>query len=150
MEGFIDSYHDIFCFSKEKIEQDLHVILDFYLNDLDNFDVLNIDLVDNAKTFVERKNKKENVLKEQDGEHKRIVDEILDNHRRHRKSILSSEEVIMSDLEKEVKTLIEKYRIIVNRENLGKESVKGFNKCKDNDLAFIIHKKGSLFPRKGV
>ena len=61
---FIDSYYDIFCFSREKIEQELHVVLDFYLNDLDNFDVLNIDLVDNAKTFVERKTKRETVAKE--------------------------------------------------------------------------------------
>jgi hypothetical protein len=55
MGSFVDTYHDIFCFSREKIEQELHIILDFYLNDLDSFDVLNIDLVDNAKNFFERK-----------------------------------------------------------------------------------------------
>jgi hypothetical protein len=33
---------------------------------------------------------------------------------------------------------------------LAAESLKGYNKCKDNDQAFISHKKGSLFPRKGV
>lgn len=59
MSGFVDSYYDIYMFSREKIEQELHVILDFYLNDLDSFDVLNIDLVDQAKCFVERKTKRE-------------------------------------------------------------------------------------------
>ena len=74
MSGFIDSYYDIYMFSREKIEQELHVILDFYLNDLDSFDVLNIDLVDHAKSFVERKNKREAHLKALDPEHKRIVE----------------------------------------------------------------------------
>ena len=60
MGSFVDSVYDIYCFSKEKIEKELHIILDYYLNDLDNFDVLNIDLVDQAKTFVERKTKREN------------------------------------------------------------------------------------------
>ena len=30
------------------------------------------------------------------------------------------------------------------------ESEKGYNKCKDNHYAFLQHKQGSLFPRKGV
>jgi len=60
MGGFVDSYNDIYSFSREKIEQELHIILDFYLNDLDRFNVLDIDLIDHAKTFVERKIKKEN------------------------------------------------------------------------------------------
>lgn len=59
MGGFVNSYQDIFSFSREKIEQELHVILDYYLNDLDKFDVLNVDLMDDAKTFIERKNKRE-------------------------------------------------------------------------------------------
>jgi len=89
MAGFVDSYHDIYNFSKEKIEQDLHVVLDYYLNDLDKFDVQNIDLLDQAKSFVERKKKREAFLKSLDSEHKRIVDEILENHARHRKNIMS-------------------------------------------------------------
>lgn len=115
MGGFVDSYHDIFLFSREKIEQELHVILDFYLNDLDNFDVMNIDLVDNAKTFVERKTKRDIFLKKLDPEHRRVVEEILENHRKHRRNLLSKEEDVMSDVEKEVKSLIDKYKIIINR-----------------------------------
>ena len=111
----MDSYYDIYCFSREKIEQELHIILDFYLNDLDNFDVLNIDLVDQAKSFVERKTKREQHLKALDPEHKRVIEEILENHRKHRKSILSKEDNVMSDNEKEVRGLIEKYHIIINR-----------------------------------
>lgn len=110
MGGFIDSYHDIYCFSREKIEQELHVILDFYLNDLDNFDVLNIDLVDNAKTFVERKKRREAYLKELDPEHKRIVEEILENHRKHRRTVAAEDGgMVLSDTEKEVRALIDKY-----------------------------------------
>ena len=81
MGGFVDSYTDIYNFSREKIEKELHVILDYYLNDLENFDVLNINLVDNAKSFVERKNKREAYLKSLDPERKRIVEEILENYR---------------------------------------------------------------------
>lgn len=106
MGGFVDSYFDIYMFSREKIEQELHVILDFYLNDLDSFDVLNIDLVDQAKSFVERKSKREAHLKALDPEHKRIVDEILENHRRHRRNLLAKEDNMMSDVEKEVVGLI--------------------------------------------
>jgi len=84
MSGFVDSYQDIYSFSREKIEQDLHVILDFYLNDLDAFNVLDVDLIDHAKTFVERKHKRESQLKALDPDHKRIVEEILENHRKHR------------------------------------------------------------------
>ena len=150
MGEFVDSVYDIYCFSKEKIEKELHIILDYYLNDLDNFDVLNIDLVDQAKTFVERKTKRENQMKEQDPEHKRIVEEILENHRKNRSSILAKDENVMTDTEKEVKQLIEKFNIIINRQYLSVESKKGYNKCKDNNLAFIQHKKGTLFPKKGV
>ena len=39
MAGFVDSYYDIYNFSREKIEQDLHVVLDYYLNELDKFNV---------------------------------------------------------------------------------------------------------------
>ena len=45
---------------------------------------------------------------------------------------------------------MEKYKIIINRRQQAEEGIKGYNKCKDNKLAFIQHKKGTLFPRKGV
>jgi hypothetical protein len=132
----------------------LHIILDYYLNDLDNFDVLNIDLVDQAKTFVERKTRREAHLKALDPDHKRLIEEILQSHTKHRSSMGTqggnSSDIIMSDAEREVRALIEKYAIIVNRKKLGEESLKGYNKCKDNVLAFIQHKKGTLFPRRGV
>ena len=115
MGGFVDSYYDIFCFSKEKIEQELHVILDFYLNDLDHFDVLNIDLVDNAKTFVERKKKREAYLKSLDPGRKRVVEEILENYRKNRRSLVSKEDNLLTDQEKEVFALIDKFKIFVNR-----------------------------------
>jgi hypothetical protein len=115
MGGFVDSYYDIYMFSREKIEQELHVILDFYLNDLESFDVLNIDLVDHAKSFVERKNKRQEYLKEMDPEHKRIVEDILENHRRHRRILTAKEDNVMSDKEKEVRALIEKFHIFINR-----------------------------------
>jgi hypothetical protein len=91
------------------------VILDFYLNDLESFDVLNIDLVDHAKSFVERKNKRQEYLKEMDPEHKRIVEDILENHRRHRRILTAKEDNVMSDKEKEVRALIEKFHIFINR-----------------------------------
>jgi len=150
MAGFVDSYHDIYNFSREKIEQDLHVVLDYYLNELDKFDVQNIDLLDQAKSFVERKQKREAFLKSLDSEHKRIVDEILENHRKHRKYILAKSEDVMSDTEKRIRELIEQFRININRNEMGREAIKGYNKCKDNDQAFIEHKKGSLFPRKYI
>jgi|LauGreDrversion4_2_1035121.scaffolds.fasta_scaffold93557_3 hypothetical protein len=56
----------------------------------------------------------------------------------------------MSDTEKIIRELIEKFRIYINRSEMGKEAIKGYNKCKDNDLAFIEHKKGVLFPRKYI
>ena len=107
MGAFVDSYHDIYNFSREKIEQDLHVVLDFYLNDLDAFDVLDIDLVDHARTFVERKLKREAHLKALDPEHKRIVEEILENHRKHRRALTSKEDNLMTETEKEAHRLIE-------------------------------------------
>ena len=44
-------------------------MLDYYLNDLDSFDVMNIDLLDQAKTFVERKKKREDFMLSLDSEH---------------------------------------------------------------------------------
>lgn len=136
LSGFYDSYFDIYSFSREKIEQELHVILDYYLNDLDNFDVLNVDLVDQAKTFVERKTKREAHLQALDPQHKRLVEEILENYSKHRASLMQGE-VPLTETEKEVRGLIEKYAIIINRKKLGQESLRGYNKCKDNVLAFI-------------
>ena len=62
---------------------------------------------------------------------------------------MGGDEIIMSEGEKEVRALIEKYGIRVNRAEMGKERHKGYNKCKDNHAAFITYKKGSLFPRRG-
>jgi polyhydroxyalkanoate synthesis regulator phasin len=107
-------------------------------------------LLDQAKSFVERKQKREAFLKSLDSEHKRIVDEILENHRRHRKNILAKSEDVMSDTEKRIRELIDQFKIRINRSEMGKEAIKGYNKCKDNDQAFIEHKKGALFPRKYI
>ena len=85
-----------------------------------------------------------------DGEHKRIVDEILENHRKHRRSILAKSEEVMSDTEKRIRELIDKFKIRINRTEMSKEAIKAYNKCKDIDLAFIEHKKGALFPRKYI
>jgi diphthamide synthase (EF-2-diphthine--ammonia ligase) len=144
----MESYHDIFNFSKEKIEQELHIVLDYYLNDLDKFDVMNIDLLDQARTFVERKKKREEFMKSLDSEHQRIVDEIIESLKKHKKNV-GGEDIVMSEQEKEVREIAERFGIKVNRVAMGKESHKGYNKCKDNDNAFIFHKKGSLFPKKG-
>ena len=43
----------------------------------------------------------------------------------------------MTDTEKTIKELIETHKIRINRKEMGKEAIKGYNKCKDNDLAFI-------------
>lgn len=123
-------------------------MLDFYLNDLDSFDVMNIDLLDQAKSFVERKKKREDFLQSMDSEHQRIVDEIIENLKNHKKNV-GGDDLIMSEGEKEVRAIIEKYGIRINRAEMGKERHKGYNKCKDNDAAFITYKKGSLFPRRG-
>ena len=48
-----------------------------------------------------------------------------------------------------MRAIVEKYGIRINRAEMGKERHKGYNKCKDNDAAFITYKKGSLFPRRG-
>jgi len=56
----------------------------------------------------------------------------------------------MSDTEKVMRELIEKFKIVINRSEMGREAIKGYNKCKDNDQAFITHKKGELFPRKYI
>lgn len=123
-------------------------MLDYYLNDLDNFDVMNIDLLDQAKSFVERKKKREEFMLSLDSEHQRIVDEIIEGLKNHKKNI-GNDDIIMNENEKEVKALAEKYGIKINRFKMSEESRKGYNKCKDNDQAFIFHKKGSLFPRRG-
>lgn len=133
MSGFIDSYHDIYNFSREKIEQECHVVLDYYLNDFERFDVKNIDLLDSAKTFVERKRKREAFLKSLDSEHHRIVEEIMENHRKHRKNIMAKSEDISSETEKSLIELIERFGIKINRTEVAKEMMKGYNKCKDND-----------------
>lgn len=109
---------------------------------------MNIDLLDQAKSFVERKKKREEFMQSLDSEHQRIVEEIIENLKRHKKN-LGGDEIIMSENEKDVKGLAEKYGIKINRMLMSKERHKGYNKCKDNDLAFIFHKKGSLFPRRG-
>jgi hypothetical protein len=83
-----------------------------------------------------------------DSEHQRIVDEIIENLKRHKKNV-GGDEIIMSENEKDVKGLAERYKISINRVLMSKERHKGYNKCKDNDQAFIFHKKGSLFPRRG-
>jgi hypothetical protein len=83
-----------------------------------------------------------------DSEHQRIVDEIIENLKRHKKNV-GGDEIIMSENEKDVKELAERYKISINRVLMSKERHKGYNKCKDNDQAFIFHKKGSLFPRRG-
>lgn len=87
MGGFVKQYQDIFSFSREKIEKEMHVILDYYLNDVDRFDVLNVDLVNDAKTFNERKNKREAYHNTFDPKHTAAVELILENHRTHKKLV---------------------------------------------------------------
>lgn len=82
-----------------------------------------------------------------DSEHQRIVEEIIENLKNHKKNI-GDDDIIMNENEKDVKALAEKYGIKINRFD-SKERHKAYNKCKDNHQAFVFHKKGSLFPRRG-
>jgi hypothetical protein len=88
-------------------------VLDYYLNDLHNFDVMNIDLLDQAKSFDERKKKREEFMLSLDLEHQRIVDEITEGLKNHKKNI-GNDDIIMNENEKEVKALAEKYGIKIN------------------------------------
>ncbi len=67
-----------------------------------------------------------------DSEHQRIVEEIIESLKNHKKSI-GGDDIIMSENEKDVKALAEKYGIKINRVLMSKERHKGYNKCKDND-----------------
>jgi hypothetical protein len=51
---------------------------------------------------VERKKKREEFLQSLDNEHQRIVDEIIENLKRHKKN-LGGDEIIMNENEKDVK-----------------------------------------------
>ena len=53
----------------------------------------------------------------------------------------------MSYTGKQVKDIIEKFRININRAMMKSELKKGFNKCKDNKLAFFEYKTRKLFPK---
>lgn len=53
----------------------------------------------------------------------------------------------VSNTEKELKDIMEQYRISINRQKMKEEGNKGFNKCKDNKKAFFDYKKGKLFLR---
>jgi hypothetical protein len=46
---------------------------------------------------------------------------------------MAKSEDLMSDTEKRIRELIEKFKIFINRNEMGKEAIKGYNKCKDND-----------------
>jgi len=54
MRSFIDSYGDIFNFSKEKIDNELSMILEYFYANSNNINLKNVDLVDDALTFHER------------------------------------------------------------------------------------------------
>lgn len=67
-----------------------------------------------------------------DSEHQRIVEEIIESLKNHKKNI-GGDDIIMNENEKDVKALAEKYGIKINRVLMSKERHKGYNKCKDND-----------------
>ena len=58
MRDFIEGYVDIYNFTKEKIENDLKVILEYFYENSSKFDVGNINLMDEALTYQEEKERK--------------------------------------------------------------------------------------------
>lgn len=66
---------------------------------------------------------------------------------KNKKTVVNGDEDFLTAIEKQVREIIDKFRIKVNRDLMKEEIKKGFNKCKDNNLAFFEYKLGKLFPR---
>lgn len=57
MKNFIDSYSDIFSFSKDKIDIELKMILEYFYANSSNINLKNVDLVDEALSYHEKMEK---------------------------------------------------------------------------------------------
>ena len=158
MIDFIDTYEELYNFSKERVEKDLRLILEYFYSNFNKFDANNVDLKDEAMTYHERQQKLDYVDSQVDQEHIKAIEEIIRSLRKKPKKAkngdgstmdCSSEqvEVYMSPTEREVKAIIDGYGIKVNRHAMKEEASKGYNKCKDNTSAFLEYKKGMLFPK---
>jgi hypothetical protein len=84
MRSFIDSYGDIFNFSKEKIDTELTMILHYFYANSNKINLKNVDLVDDALTFHERKEKKVKFKASEIQEHTRVVNEIIQNLKKNK------------------------------------------------------------------
>ncbi|CDW86001.1 UNKNOWN [Stylonychia lemnae] len=147
MKSFIDSYGDIFSFSKEKIDNELKMILQYFYANSNKINLKNVDLVDDALSFHERREKNHQYKVSDLQEHTKVVNEIITNLKKNNLKTHSGSDEYVSQTEKEVRGIMDRYRIQINRSKMKNEGNKGVNKCKDNKKAFYEYKLGRLFLR---
>mgnify|MGYP001806931368 CR=1 FL=1 len=109
-------YKDLYDFSKIKIDSELGVILKYYYANIAKFNVKSVDLMDDALKYQERLEKLQQIKKSSDHEHAQLVEEIIVSIEKNKRNKIMSEEEFMSVTEKQVRDIIDKFRIKVNRQ----------------------------------
>jgi hypothetical protein len=89
MQNFLNSYKDIYDFSKGRITQELQVLIEYYYSGLKKFDSNNIDLIEEAIEYKEQKERTEKLKATIDAHHLKVVHDILHNLKKHKKLIIS-------------------------------------------------------------
>lgn len=79
-------------------------------------------------------------------EHERQIDEIIKSVSRNYDPASSNMKVYLTKMQQQVKEILAKYSIKMNRQKAKTEAVKGYNLCKDNAHAYFDFKKRCLFP----
>ena len=87
--------------------------MEFYYANSKNFNVKNVDLVEEAICYQEKKEKFEELKKQTDENHNKAVREIIESLRRNKEAELTEEDY-MSATAKEVRAIMEKYHFQVN------------------------------------
>ena len=57
MSDFVDNYKDIYDFTKDKIEQELQTIIEYFYAEPEQFNVNSVDIVEEALNYQEKKEK---------------------------------------------------------------------------------------------
>ena len=122
-------------------------IVEFFYHNSNNFNIKNVDLVDEALSLQERKQRYHSQQYLEQREQSKLVNEIINNLRKNKISLGGRVEEYVSSTEKEIKEIMNKFRIKINRQEMKDENNKGVNKCKDNKKAFFEYKLGKLFLR---
>lgn len=114
MKEFIKGYLDIYNFTKEKIENELRVIVEYFYENSARFNVNNIDIIDEALTHQEQKERKESLKELEQQQHTKLVNQIIRNLLRKKLDNNLNFENYFLNTERELKEIMDKYKIKIN------------------------------------